>query len=131
MLDRLESQVFSRIKYGFSKSIKEKYPDLNFTTEDQSSTKPKFPTVYIHLMPSNSIGDTLEGEKVEGVGTSFQVDVTDNQSNSRAGEVANEVQRIMVSMGFKPRPIPYFDNTDSTHRSVARYYRGIGDDDVL
>lgn len=131
MFDDLESQVFSRVKYGFSERIKKKYPDLNFTTVDKTSTKPKFPTVYVHLMPSNSIGDTLEGKEIEGVSSTFQVDVTDNDSKNRAEEVAKEVQRIMVSMGFKPRPMPYFESSDSTFRSIAKYYRGIGDEDVL
>lgn len=131
MLDSLESQVFSRIKYGFSDRIKQKYKELNFTTTDKSATQPKFPCVYVHLIPSNSIGDTLEGGSIEGVGSAFQVDVQDNQSQARAGEVADEVLRIMVSIGFKPRPMPYFDNPGSTYRSTARYFRAIGDNDIL
>lgn len=131
MLDSLESQIFSRVKYSFSERIKSKYPDLYFTTSNKSSTEPKFPTVYIHLMPSNSIGDTLEGGKLEGVSSTFQIEITDNKNQNRTKEVSDEVLRIMVSMGFKPRPMPYFENQDSTYRSIARYYKGIGDDDVL
>lgn len=131
MLDSLESQVFSRVKKEFSERLKKKYESLSFTTTDKSATQPKFPCVYVHLLPSNSIGDTLEGGNIEGVGSAFQVDVQDNQSQARAGEVADEVLRIMVSMGFKPRPMPYFDNPDSTYRSTARYFRAIGDEDIL
>ena len=100
MLDSIETQVFSLIKAKFSAKIKAKYPDLKFTMVDKSSTKPKFPNVYIHLLPSNTIGKTLEGNAIEGIDATFQVDVQDNQSQQRATEVSNEVLRVMVSMGF-------------------------------
>lgn len=131
MLDSLESQIFSRIKVNFSDRIKKKYTDLNFTTVDKSLTKPKFPNVYIHLLPSNSIGETNESKTLEGLGATFQIDVQDNQSQARAKEVADEALRIMTSMGFKPRPAPHFENTEDTYRNTSRYYKAIGDEDIL
>lgn len=131
MLDSIETQVFSLIKAKFSAKIKSKYPDLNFTMVDKSSTKPKFPNVYIHLLPSNTIGKTLEGNTIEGIDATFQVDVQDNQSQQRATEVSNEVLRVMVSMRFEPKPMPNFENTGDTYRKTARYYRPIGGGDIL
>lgn len=131
MLDSLESQIFSRVKANFSERIKKKYTNLNFTTVDKSSTKPKFPNVYIHLLPSNSIGETNESKTLEGLGAMFQVDVQDNQSQARSKEVADEVLRIMTSMGFKPRPTPHFENTEDTYKNTSRYYKAIGDEDIL
>lgn len=131
MLDTLESQIYSRVKYGFSERITKKYPDLNFTTSDRASTTPQFPTVYIHLMPSAESGSTTEGDNLNAVYASFQVDVTDNQSQARADEVAKEVLRIMKTMRFQTPTIPYHDNSESTFRTVARYRRMLADEDIL
>lgn len=131
MLDSIETQVFSLIKAKFSAKIKTKYKDLNFTTSDRSSTKPKFPTVYIHLMESPEIGSTLEGTEIPGINATFQIDVTDNQSQARADEVAKEILRIMKTMRFKPVGMPFHDNSGDTYRTSGRYRRVIGDGDIL
>lgn len=131
MLDSIETQVFSLIKAKFSAKIKAKYKDLNFTTSDRSSTKPKFPTVYIHLLESPEIGSTLEGTEIPGINATFQIDVTDNQSQARADEVAKEILRVMKSMRFKPVGMPFHDNSGDTHRTVSRYRRPIGAGDIL
>lgn len=131
MLDSIETQVFSLIKAKFSTKIKAKYKDLNFTTSDRSSTKPKFPTVYIHLLESPEIGSTLEGTEIPGINATFQIDVTDNQSQARADEVAKEILRIMKTMRFKPVGMPFHDNSGDTYRTVSRYRRPIGEGDIL
>lgn len=131
MLNNLETQIFSRVKAGFSSKIKAKYPDLSFTTVDKSSTKPKFPTVYIHLIGSPEIGQDLDCTTVNAVNATFQVDVTDNQSQARAKEVADEVFIQMKRMRFLAKVIPNFDNTGDIFRSVARYNRVIGSGDIF
>lgn len=131
MLDSLESQIFSRIKANFSDRIKKKYPDLNFTTSDKTPTKAKFPTVYIHFMESPEIGSDLEGTSVNGITATFQIDVTDNQSQTRADEVSREVLRIMKTMRFKAVGMPFHDNSGDTYRTISRYRRPVGAGDIL
>lgn len=131
MLDSLESQIFSRIKANFSDRIKKKYADLNFTTSDKSSTKPKFPTVYIHMISSPEDGEDTEGDNINAVNASFQVDVTDNQNQSRADEVSKEILRVMKTMRFGVVGMPFHDNTGDTYRTVSRYRRMIADNDRL
>lgn len=131
MLDSLESQIFSRIKANFSGRIKKKYPDLNFTTSDKTPTKAKFPTVYVHFMESPEIEGTLEGTEICGINSAFQIDVSDNQNNSRTDEVAKEVLRIMKSMGFKPFTMPMHNNIGDVYITTSRYRRVIGDGDIL
>ena len=131
MLDSLETQIFSLIKAKFSTKIKEKYKDLNFTTSDKSSTKAKFPTVYIHMLESSEIGETLEGTEINGVNATFQIEVTDNQSQARADEVSREVLRIMKTMRFKAVGMPFHDNSGDTYRTVSRYRRPVGAGDIL
>lgn len=131
MLDSIESQIFSRVKANFSDRIKNKYPNLNFTTSDKSPTSPKFPTVYIHLMEPAETGETLDGTGINAVNATFQIDVSDNQSQTRADEVAREVLRIMKTMRFKAVTLPFHSNVGDVYRTVARYRRLIGSGDII
>lgn len=131
MLDSIETQVFSLIKAKFSVKIKAKYKDLNFTTSDRSPTKPKFPTVYIHMLSSPEDGEDTEGDNINAVYASFQVEVTDNQNQSRSDEVSREVLRVMKLMRFQAAGMPIHDNTGDTYRTVSRYRRMIADNDIL
>ena len=131
-LYNLETQVFSLIKAKFSPKIKEKYTDLNFTTVDKSiSGETKFPTVYVHMMESPEIGETLEGTVLNGVNVTFQVKSTDNESQTKADEVSKEVLRIMKSIGFKAVGIPFHDNQGNEYCTASRYRRPIGSGDIL
>lgn len=100
MLDMLESQVITRIKTQFSKKLKDRYPNLKFTNSDRADTVPKFPTVYIHEMTGAETGEDLQGDTINAVWSSFQIEVTTNTKMNDAKEVMNEVVRIMKTMRF-------------------------------
>lgn len=131
MLDSIESQIFSLVKAKFPERVKKKYPDLNFTTSDKSATKPKFPTVYIHLMEPQETGETLDGMYVNAVIATFQIDVSDNQNQARADEVAREILKVMKSMRFSAKPLPFHNNVGDVYRTTARYRRVIGAGDII
>lgn len=131
MLDMLESQVITRIKTQFSQKLKDRYPNLKFTNSDRADTVPKFPTVYIHEMSGAETGVNTEGNTINAVLTSFQIEVTTNTKMNDAKEVMNEVVRIMKTMSFQVIATPEFQNTDSVYRRVARFRRMIADDDIL
>ena len=131
MLDMLESQVITRIKTQFSQKMKDRYPNLKFTNSDRADTVPKFPTVYIHEMPGMETGEDLQGDTINAVWSSFQIEVTTNTKMNDAKEVMNEVVRIMKTMRFQVIATPEFQNTDSTYQRVARFRRMIADDDIL
>lgn len=127
----LESQVITRIKTQFSKKLKDRYPDLKFTNSNRADTAPKFPTVYIHEMSGAEAGANTEGNTINAVWTSFQIEVTTNTKMNDAKEVMNEIVRIMKTMRFQVIGTPEFQNTDSTYRRLARFRRMIADDDIL
>lgn len=131
MLDMLESQVYTRIKTQFPSKLKEKYKNINFTTENKVDALPRFPTVYIHEMPGMETGADLQGDTINAVWSSFQIEVTTNTKMNEAKEVMDEVVRIMKTMRFQVTSMPEFQNTDSVYRRVARFRRIIGADDVL
>lgn len=127
----IESRVFSKIKTEFSPQIKVKYPDLTFTTEQNIDSEPKFPTVYIHMLPSEEIGQDLTNETINGIRANFQIDVSDNQNNNRTKEVMVEVIRIMKTMRFNIQEMPYYEKRNQTYYSIARASRVIGSGDIL
>lgn len=131
--DRISSVVFTRIKNEFSNSLKTKYKmtSSNFSTVGSSDTPAVFPFVYIQLLPSVEQGQDIEGNTINVGLFTFQIEVTDNQSQTRAKDVMSEVKRIMKSMRFTIQPTPDIQDTKDTHRAIMRCNRSIGSDDIL
>lgn len=131
--DMISSNVFSRIKNEFSSTIKKNYKmkDENFSTVGSSDTPAVFPFVYIQLLPSVEQGQDLDGNTINAGLFTFQIEVTDNQTQSRAKDVMSEVKRIMKSMRFIVQPTPDIQDTKDTHRAIMRCNRRIGSSDIL
>ena len=131
--DMISSNVFTRIKNEFSSSLKEKYKmkDENFSTVGSSDTPAVFPFVYIQLLPSAESGQDLEGKTINAGLFTFQIEVTDNQTQARAKDVMSEVKRIMKSMRFTVQCTPTLEDTKDTHRAIMRCNRIIGSCDIL
>ena len=131
--DRISSVVFTRIKNEFSSSLKEKYKmkDENFSTVGSSDTPAVFPFVYIQLLPSTEQGQDIEGNTINAGLFTFQIEVTDNQTQERAKDVMAEVKRIMKAMRFTVQTTPTLEDTKDTHRAIMRCNRRIGSDDIL
>ena len=77
------------------------------------------------------MGQTLDGTEINAIKANFQIEITDNVSQSRAGEVADEVLRIIKTMRFEIVGDPYTDNTDNSYRYIMRCRRIIGALDTL
>ena len=130
----IPSIVFTRVKTEFSSKLKEKYSitGKNFSTVGSSDTPPVFPFIYLQSIEPTETGMDLEGTNINGGIFSFQIDVTDNQSQYRAKEVMTEVLRIMKKMGFQCKPMPSFDDSvKDVKRMVARFQRAIDENDIL
>lgn len=130
-LNMLESIIFSRIKGNFSSKIKEKYKSIQFTTQEQSKATPKFPNVYVYLMPGTETGLTLERTVFEEGLFTFQIRVTNNSGQTAVQEITNELIRLMKRMSFEIVGTPVYENDSDTQWSVSRYRRTIGRNDVL
>ena len=131
--DRISSVVFTRIKNEFSSSLKENYKmkDESFSTVGSSDTPAVFPFVYIQPLPSSEAGQDIEGNTINAGLFTFQIEVTDNQTQARAKDVMSEVKRIMKSMRFTVQCTPTLEDTKDTHRAIMRCNRIIGSCDIL
>ena len=101
------------------------------------SATPYSPTVYIHFIPSSSIGNTFE-PGINGFVCGVQIDVvvskTKKQGVSDAYKIINDVLDQFGELGFNdvssiPEEIKTQD-TD-TKRVTARIRRNIGYNDIL
>lgn len=130
-LENIEASVVSRLKNKYPSSMKTKYPNTNFTTEDRVPAEAQFPTVYVHLMGSTEEGQDLEGLTINAVMATFQIEVKDNKSMNNASDVMGYVVKIMKTMRYEVVTMPEFSNNQSVYRKVARFRRMIGSGDVL
>ncbi len=120
----LESRVLSKVKKNISY-------ECTFTTEQMSVTNTSFPCVYLHELENPELGSTIDGQSVNGVLCSIQVDVFAT-TKSEAKQISRLVTEQMKAMRFRAVGLPYYamDDTD-VHHGVMRYRRVIGADDSL
>lgn len=126
---KIPAKVYTRIKTEGTKKLKKKYPNICFTTSSKVQSEPKFPTVYVKRMQGAEKGQTLDGQSINAILSTFQIEVSDNQSDERAQDVADTIYAIMKSMGYQVLGEPIPDNTQDTCRNVARYQRLVGAND--
>lgn len=130
---RLPTVVFTRIMNEFSDKLKKKYKMTrnNFSTVGSSNTPAVFPFVFVQLLPSPEQGRDLEATSINAGLFTFQIDVTDNKSQTRVSEIAFAIMNVMKNIGFEVISIPNFENTNNVYRSTARYRRCMGWNDIL
>lgn len=127
----ISPNVFTKLKTD-GNALLTKYPDISFTTVDRVvSSNAKFPTVYVHEMAGAEQGADLEGQNINAVISSFQIEVIDNTSQNRTNEVMTEIVGIMKSMRYQVIATPEFQNTATVYRSVARFRRVVAKGDKL
>lgn len=134
--------VFSRIVNDFSEDLKSKYKMQkltvngnttwrNFSTSQVSETAPIFPYITVIELAGAERGQDLEGTSINGGLFTFQVDVFDNSSETRAKNCMAEVIRIMKTMRFQIPTMASFDSKPQEYRMTARFSRVISNNDVL
>ena len=128
----IKSIVFTRIKNEGTAKLKATFPDIYFTTSDKVSTNPKFPTVHLRKLQGQEKGRTLDGIEINGVLSSFQIDVIDNKSDNNAENVSYVIADIMKGMRFEMVGDP-FPNSKGTneYRFTSRWQRVIADGDII
>ena len=132
--DDIEINVFSRIKAEGTIALKSKYPNLFYTTANETDDSPSFPSVYVQELPGVERGRDLEGKDINGVLSSFQVDVQDNdkeKGKARTKEVMGKVMETMKSMLFEVTALPVYRRENDVWLATARFRRVIGANDFL
>lgn len=134
----IDTTVLSRLRSRGYADLRNKYPNINFTDDDRAPTDPKFPTVYYINISSAERGQTLDGKSMNALLHSVQIEVSDNGTpvankpqNYATKEVMSKICDYMKDMGYEIVNMPFFQNTDTVFRMVARFRRTIGANDVI
>lgn len=128
----IQDKIYSRLDAMCTAKLSRKYRDINVTMDNQLSTHPKFPNVYLHFLSPIEVGKDLDGKDINAVYLTAQIEVTvtNAQEMSAANEVSQVVMNCMKDMRFSAT-LPEFVNTDTEYRTVSRFARTIGNADTL
>lgn len=127
----LESTVVALVKAKSLPQLQKKYSKVRITDEGESSGSAVFPTVYIHLLSPTEQGQTLDGQTINALLATFQVDVTTNTSKSDCRKVMATVMNVFKEMRFQGKSLPETSINNKIYHSVARFSRVIGANDRL
>lgn len=127
----LESTVTALVKAKSLPQLQKKYSKIRITDEGENSGSAVFPTVYIHLLSPTEQGQTLDGQTVNALLATFQVDVTTNTSKSDCRKVMATVMNVFKEMRFQGKSLPETSINNKIYHSVARFSRVIGANDRL
>lgn len=130
-----ELKVNTIVTTRAKKNLVSTYPDIFFTMDSESDTKPTFPTVYIHFLSEFEQGKTLDGCDVNAFTCGVQIDVTvtKEQGQTVARKVMYEVLEQFKKLSFEIIMMPEFISTGDiqTKRMVSRCRRLIGASDII
>lgn len=128
----LEGEIFTKVKTEATKQLKDKYPDITFTSTDRTAdSQTHYPTVYIQELSGSERGADLEGKAVNAVYYAQQVEVITNKSQAEAKTVMAVIASIYKNMSFQIVATPSFNNGTNFYRCVMRVNRTIGANDKL
>ena len=127
----LESTVVALVKAKSLPQLQKKYPKVRITDEGESSGSAVFPTVYIHLLTPTEQGQTLDGQTINALLATFQVDVTTNTNKSDCRKVMAAITDTFKTMRFQGTSMPEFSISNKVHKSTARFRRMIAANDRL
>lgn len=128
----LDNIIFSIIKAKCYDKLVKDFPNIRLTMEDTTDTPAKFPTAKIKITGLPERGQDLEGNTINAVEPTVQIDILSNKSQKDVDKVMWEIMNIMKSMRFQfPNNLPMSSREGDIYRSMARGTRVIGNGDIL
>ena len=124
----IQSSVFTRLKAGGNK-LKEKFPNIFYTTSNESDDEAVFPTVYLEELSGAERGATLEGTEIAGYISSFQINITHNGSEPETRTIMNNALETMKKLRFEIIATPFYTRSNKIWTATARCRRMIGSGD--
>lgn len=132
-----ETKVLGILNSYAIPKLRKKFPNMKWqkgvtiTNVESSLSKPTFPTIYIHELPGTEQGRTLDGQNINGVLTTFEVQAFTNTSQYDAKLMLAIVADVFKEMRFETTLMPEFKSDEKVYRSVARFRRILGANDRL
>ena len=132
-----ETKVLGILNSYAIPNLRKKFPSMKWqqgvtiTNIESRLSKPTFPTIYVHELPGTEQGRTLNGQNINGVLTTFEVQTFTNTSQYDAKIMLAIVADVFKEMRFEITSMPEFKSDEKVYRSVARFSRLIAANDRL
>lgn len=127
----LERTIFSIVKARAENSLKNKYPKIRFTNEEEADGNTIFPTVLIQsVQPLEKVAD-LEKINIDTVLYTTQVTITTNKSRNEALNIAYEIADKFKQMAFTLNPMPFVRKENKVYTATFRASRTFDWNDII
>lgn len=127
----LERTIFSIVKARAENSLKNKYPKIRFTNEEEADGNAIFPTVLIQsVQPLEKVAD-LEKINIDTVFYTTQVTITTNKSRNEALNIAYEIADKFKQMAFTLNPMPFVRKENKVYTATFRASRTFDWNDII
>lgn len=132
-----ETKIISNLNSFAIPVLKQNFANMKFqqgitiTNLKSRLTGTIFPTIYVHEMSGTEKGQTIDGQTINAVTATYQVDVIVNTQQSDAKKILAIVANVFKRMRFEVISIPEFDSEEKIYRSTARFRRLIAANDRL
>ena len=101
------------------------------TNEESRLSGTIFPTIDVHELGGVEQGKDLDGQSINAVLETFQIDCITNTKQSDAKQIMRVVADVMKELRFEIVSMPEFKSQDKVYRSTARFRRVIGRNDRI
>lgn len=105
------------------------YENILVTSEPYTGDVPMFPVVYIHELSQREVGEDLDGSNIVAVDTTFQIEIA-TSAKDLCKEISTKVMMLMKDLRFKVIASPLYQEGNGYSKSVSRYERVIGGEDI-
>ena len=132
-----ETRIISNLNSFAIPVLKQNFTNMKFqegitiTNLKSRLTGTTFPTIYVHEMRCTEKGQTIDGQTINAVADTYQVDVIVNTQQSDAKKILAIVASVFKRMRFEIISMPEFDSEEKIYRSTARFSRLIAANDRL
>ena len=127
----IESAIFTRVKANGLKELKTKFPEIFYTTDNETDAEAVFPTVYVEELPGAEQGEDLEGTSTNALLASFQITVSHNGNKPETRVVMDNAITTLKQLRFKIISAPIYKRSNGVWVGTARVRRIIGANDIL
>lgn len=132
-----ETKIISKLNSFAIPVLKQNFTNMKFqrgitiTNLKSRLTGTIFPTIYVHEMSGTEKGQTIDGQAINAVMATYQVNVIVNTQQSDAKKILAIVANVFKRMRFELISMPEFDSEEKIYRSTARFRRLIAANDRL
>lgn len=133
-LNDYQSNVATIVETKVVKKLKNKYPNISFTRDEEGDTKVHFPTVYLHFMAGAEKNKPISSKSLALINVGVKIDVTCSKDQGLEScrevisTVIDEFENLYFSMSFSPEDM---STGNENKRMVATVQRSsVGQSDA-